>query len=102
MFSLTPSRFSTSVAPRVFMWVTTDCTRVSGAEAPAVMPIVVFLFSQLCSIWLALSIKYDSMPLRSPNSRSLLEFELLGEPTTNNKSQCCVNCLTASWRFWVA
>ena len=42
------------------------------------------------------------MPAFSAISRSRLEFELVGEPTTRIMSQRSTSCFTASWRFCVA
>lgn len=47
IFSSRPSMLITSTPPKVFSLLITSCTRISGAEAPAVTPMLLASFSQL-------------------------------------------------------
>src|SRR5690349_7463608 len=88
-------RSSTSAVPYVLRYATTSSTRTSGADAPAVMPMALTSFNQAGLMSAAESIKYESIPQCSPNSRRRLEFELFGEPMTRMTSTSLESSLTA-------
>src|SRR3954469_7833949 len=80
----------------------TSRTSTSGADAPAVTPIVAGRPSQSQSISPARSIRRAGTPMRSATSARRSELLLLGAPMTSNRSHSGTIALTAACRFDVA
>jgi hypothetical protein len=81
----------------------TSLTSTSGAEAPAVMPIVLAspITGQSMSPARCTSIERSQPCLRATSTRRC-ELELLGAPTTRIRSHFGAMVLTTSWRLVVA
>ena len=81
----------------------TRSTMCSGAEAPAVTPIVPASRSHV-RVDAALVVDRDARgrPPTCATSTRRLEFEELAEPMTSTTSARAATAFTASWRFCVA
>src|SRR5439155_15362648 len=80
----------------------TSATRLSGVDAPAVMPMRVHPSIRPASISATDSIRYARVPARWATSTSRLELELFCAPTTRITCTREAMSLTAFWRFCVA
>ena len=102
MLSTTPVSSRTLQRAEPFRRAITSRTSTSGADAPAVTPT-----RRLPAIHSRLELVGAVDHVRghaafAATSRSRLEFELLGLPTTITTSTCGASNLTASCRFCVA
>lgn len=102
MFS-TPVPSSVTVVAPCFLRYSIVCfIRCSGADAPAVIPILLIPFSHSCFSSVMSFIKCAFTLLSFATSTSLFEFELFFEPITSISSACFDISLTAFCLFWVA
>ncbi len=100
--SCRPCNSSATSPPHSRSFAITPCTRISGAEAPAVSPILLIPANHSRLRSSGPSTRYPGLLFLSAISRRRLEFELDFEPTTTSTSQRPISSLTASWRFCVA
>ena len=81
----------------------TSRTSFSGAEAPAVRPMLPHALEPAAlDVFGTIDQERARTPCFSASSRRRLELELLTEPTTSTRSTASASRRTASWRFCVA